>query len=116
LSCNHYNGNRFGRLSGTDDPWERHDNHDIDLELHEFGHKNWQTIQFSRSVAVFNLDIFAFDVTEISESLSKRIAICIGSLRSGFARSREIANPWNFPRLLRLGECTCGKEEKHDYP
>ncbi len=42
---------------------------DIDLELHEFGHEAWDTVQFSLSVAILNQDVFPLDITEISQPL-----------------------------------------------
>ena len=30
----------------------------IDLELHEFGHKAWDTVRLSLSIAILNQDVF----------------------------------------------------------
>ena len=45
------------------------DDKDIDLELHEFGHKAWDTVQLSLSAAILNQDVFSLDITEISQPL-----------------------------------------------
>ncbi len=42
---------------------------DIDLELHEFGYKAWDTVQFSLSVAILDHDVLSLNVTEISQPL-----------------------------------------------
>jgi hypothetical protein len=41
--------------------------------LHEFGHEAWDTILLCLSVAILNQDVFSLNITEIAQSLPKRI-------------------------------------------
>jgi hypothetical protein len=51
----------------------RYDEKDIHLELQEFGHKAWETIQFSFSIAILNQDIFSLNITEFPQPLPKSL-------------------------------------------
>jgi hypothetical protein len=73
---------------------------DIDLELDEFGHKTWDTIQFPLNVSILNQDVFALNITEISQPSPECFDPRPRSL--GVASSRHITYPRDL-RLLRLG-------------
>jgi len=116
-------GNPLGRLHGCADRWLIWAYNSFHPKLNEFGHKAWYTIFFCLDVPIINLDIFPFDITEISETLSKPIAICIGSAARGFTCSLKIANPWHLRCLLRLGyrckskHCRCNHDgEPTNFP
>jgi hypothetical protein len=66
-SSHHDNRNRLGRLLGCAEPCCNYK--DIYLELHEFGHKAWVTVQLSFDVAILNEDVFSLNITEISQPL-----------------------------------------------
>src|SRR4030095_16162271 len=106
----HDNVNRLSRLLGRADRWESWGDQDIDLELHEFGHKAWDTVHLSLSVAILNQDVFPLNITEISETLAECVDERIGS--GGVAPSRQISYPRDFLWLLRLGY-TCSSKQHH---
>ena len=56
---------------------------DIDLELHEFGHKAWDTVRLSLNVAILNQDVFPLNVTEISQPLPECLDLRPGSVGIG---------------------------------
>src|SRR5262249_34388477 len=99
--CHDDNGNRLGRLLGCADPsWSSNDKY-IDLKLYQFGHKAWVTIALSLNVAILNQDVFPLDITEISQPMPK--SLDIGPRIGRAAGRRHVSDPWDFPRLLRLG-------------
>ena len=51
----------------------------INLELHEFGHKAWDTIQLCLNVAILNQDVFSLNITEIAQPLAKCLDVRPGS-------------------------------------
>ena len=77
---------------------EVYDDKDIDLELHEFGHKAWDPVQLSLSVAILNQDVFPLDITEISQPLPE----CL-DLRPGIV---GVSSPDTYPiRGIFAGCC-----------
>jgi hypothetical protein len=67
--------------------------------LHEFGYKGWRTFRFSLNVAKLKQDIFALNVTEISQALAKRRDPRPGRIALGCHES----DPRDLRWLLRLG-------------
>jgi hypothetical protein len=47
---------------------------DIDLELHQFGHKAWDTVRFSLRRAKLNHDVFPLNITEIPQPFSNALS------------------------------------------
>ena len=52
------NGDRLGRLLGGTDRCKVSADKHIDFELHEFGHKAWDTVQLALSVAILTKMFF----------------------------------------------------------
>src|SRR5262245_60603482 len=94
-------------LGCADPSWASNDKY-IDLKLYQFGHKAWVTIALSLNVAILNQDVFPLDITEISQPL--RDAPDIGPRIGRVAGRRHVSDPWDFPRLLRIGRQGKGKE------
>src|SRR5258706_14833951 len=80
---------------------------DVYLDAHEFGRQRRAPILFSVAITRFDEDIFAFDVTKLTQALPK----CFDTVRNGGSgATREESDPWNFRRLLRIGRNKTGKQ------
>jgi hypothetical protein len=84
----------------------------MDVELHEFGHKAWPSVQHSRTIAILNQDVFPLDITEISQRLLKCSGSRIRISGGGFSPSRQKSYPRDFSRLLRVGH-GCTRNQNH---
>jgi hypothetical protein len=74
---------------------------DINLELHEFGHKAWDTVRLPLGVAKLDHDVFSINITELSQPAAK--CLNVRPWRRGNANHSHVSYPRDFLRLLRLG-------------
>jgi hypothetical protein len=74
LTSHDDNGNRLGRLLGGTDRCKVSADKHIDFELHEFGHKAWDTVQLALSVTILYENVLPLSITEISQRWT-----CVGS-------------------------------------
>ena len=106
----HHDGDRFSGLLGCEDRRESRDDEHIDLELHEFSNKAWETFVLSLDVAILNVNVFLLDVTEIAQSLTK----CFDTRPRIFAITapRQKSYTRDFlGQLLRLDEGNSGQKD-----
>src|SRR5690242_4580033 len=90
-------------------------NNNINVELEEFRNQACSTVRESRSITILNLYIFPLNITQVSQSFSKRITICIRRVTGGFTRSRHISYARHFPWLSRQnsgGNCDGQSKQK----
>jgi hypothetical protein len=102
LTSHDDNGNRLGRLLGGTDRCKVSADKHIDFELHEFGHKAWDTVQLALSVAILYENVLPLSITEISQPLPERFDIRPGNV--GIFICCYVSYPSDFRRLLRLYE------------
>ena len=62
----------------------------IDFEFHEFGYQYWDMFGFFLGVAKLKRYVFAFDITEVSQSLAKAFQLRAGSLGSPSVETNPI--------------------------
>jgi hypothetical protein len=76
------------------------DHDDINLERNEFGHVSGEPLELPLVTSVFDHDVAALDVAEITQSLAEGLALAGASGPAG----PQVAYSSDLPRLLRLGE------------
>jgi hypothetical protein len=72
------------------------DHDDINLECNEFGHESGEPLERVPVTSVFDHDVAALDVTEITQSLAEALALA--------GASRQVAYSRDLIRLLRPGD------------
>jgi|SRR6516225_9671007 hypothetical protein len=76
---NHHNdGDGLGRFFRLADIRYGSCNKNINLELYQFGDETWDALLVTFSRAILDDDIFALDISEISQSLPKRLDVTPG--------------------------------------
>ena len=79
---------------------------DINLERNQFGRKSGEPLELPLGISVFNHDVAALDVTEVTQSLEEGLAQAEASGQVG----RQVAYSSDLGRLLGLGGERCGKK------
>ena len=79
---------------------------DINLERNQFGRKSGEPLGLPLGISVFNHEVAALDVTEVTQSLEE------GLLQVGISGQvgRQVADSSDLGRLLRLGGERRGEE------
>ena len=72
---------------------------DINLERNQFGRKSGEPLELPLGISVFDHDVAALDVTEVTQSLTEGLAQVGASGQVG----RQVAYSSDLGRLLRLG-------------
>ena len=86
---------------------------DINLERNQFGRKSGEPLELPLGISVFDHDVAALDVTEVTQSLEEGLAQVGGSGQVG----RQVAYSSDLGRLLGLGgerrrkKCPGGDQE-----
>ncbi len=106
------NGDSLGRLHGRQgDACASAHEDDINLERNQFGRKSGEPLELPLGISVFNHDVAALDVTEVTQSLEEGVAQVGASGQAG----RQVAYSSDLGRLLGLGGERCGeKPTGHD--
>ncbi len=84
---------------------------DINLERNQFGRKSGEPLELPLGISVFDHDVAALDVTEVTQSLAE------GLLQVGASGqvARQVAYSSDLGRLLRLGGERRGEETPWDH-
>src|SRR5207249_1293428 len=100
------NGDSLGRLLGGQGLGCASGHDDINLERTQFGRKSGEPLELPLGISVFDHDVAALDVTEVTQSLEE------GLLQVGASGqvARQVAYSSNLGCLLRLDGEWCGKK------
>src|SRR4030095_13383642 len=99
-STNEDNGEGPGRLLGGQDGERACGDHDdVNLERDQFGRKSGEPLELPLGISVFDHQVAALDVTEVTQSLTE------GLLHDGISGQvgRQVAYSSDLGRLLRTG-------------
>jgi hypothetical protein len=111
------NGDRHGRMLGSQDMRVTVRNDDVDFETDEFGRQLWEEGYVPFRMAVLQDDVLPIHVPQLTQALLKGfvLGLPIESLRT----PGENPDAIDFPRLLRGGCEGCqkdGKDKRHSEP
>ena len=79
---------------------------DINLERNQFGRKSGEPLDLPLGISVFNHDVAALDIPEVTQSLEEGVAQVGARGQVG----RQVAYSSDLGRLLGLGGEWCGKK------
>ena len=72
---------------------------DINLECNQFGRKSGEPLGLPLGISVFDHDVAALDITEVTQSLTEGL----GQMGTAGQLARQVAYSSDLGRLLRLG-------------
>src|SRR5438477_6487725 len=101
------NGEGPGRLLGSHGGECGWGQDDIDLEGNEFGRESGEPLELPLGISVFDQDVAALDVTELTQSLAEGLWQ-VGT--SGQVDGRQPSYSSDLGRLLGLGGERCGEK------
>jgi hypothetical protein len=81
---------------------------DINLERHQFGRKSGESLDLPLGISVFDHDVAALEVAEVTQSLTERLAQV--AVRGHVERQKAYSS--DLRRLLGLGGERCGEERR----
>src|SRR5882724_3069052 len=100
------NGDGPGRLLGGQGRGCACGHDDINLERNQFGRESGEPLKLPFGGSVFDHEVTALDVTEVTQSLKEGLSL----LRVSGQVSRQVAYSSDLGRLLRLGGERRGEE------
>ena len=104
------NGDGSGRLLGGQGMGCAWGEDDINLERNQFGRESGEPLDLPLGTSVFEHEVAALDVPEVTQSLTEGHFRAVGSGHGG----TQIADPPDPPRRLRLGSERHGEETAGD--
>src|SRR5204862_1727149 len=82
-------GDRLGCLPGGQGGGCRWGHDDINLERNQFGRKSWEPLELPLGISVFDHDVAALDVTEVTQSLTEGL-VHVGVAAAGLSARKPI--------------------------
>src|SRR5262245_14956898 len=108
VSSSDDNGEGAGRLLGGEGVGCASGQDDIDFERNQLGRKSGEPLELPLGVSHFNHDVAAFDVTEVTQSLTEGL----WQVGTSGQVANQVAYPGDLDRLLGLG----GERHREDAP